>query len=398
MDFKALLELMCQKKASDLFITAGKPPCMKIDGLITEVAKTPLTDVQALKIVQSIMTTHQLSEYENTKECQFAIGYPELGRFRVSAYTQRDAAAMVLRRIEHDIPSLEELNLPPILKDLIMEKRGLIIFVGATGTGKSTSLASLIKHRNENSKGHIITIEDPIEFQHPHLGCIISQREVGIDTESYEVALKNTLRQAPDVILIGEVRTRETMQNAITFAETGHLCLCTLHANNANQAIDRILHFFSEEQHDQLLMDLSLNLKGIIAQQLIRRSDGKGRYPAIEIFLNTPYAKDLIRKGEVHKLKELMKNSKEQGMQTFDMALYELYKQQKISYEDALKSADSENEVRLKIKLGDENATYGTDGILLEDEDEMIDNKQKKLLLGGAKLELTNKKPFERKP
>jgi twitching motility protein PilU len=370
-DFKALLTLMFQKKASDLFITAGKPPCMKIDGVITDVSKTPLTEEQALKIVLGVMQPHQQSEFEHTKECQFAINYPDLGRFRVSAYTQRDAAAMVLRRIEHEIPNVEELNLPLILKDLIMEKRGLVIFVGATGTGKSTSLASLIKHRNQNSRGHIITIEDPIEFQHPHLGCIISQREVGLDTESYEVALKNTLRQAPDVILIGEIRTRETMQNAITFAETGHLCLSTLHANNANQAIDRILHFFPDEMHDQLLMDLSLNLKGIVAQQLIKRADGKGRYPVVEIFLNTPLAKDYIRKGEIHKLKELMKESKEQGMQTFDAALYDLYKEHKISYEDALNSADSKNEVRLMIKLGDENTVYGGAGIgLAEDEED----------------------------
>ncbi len=370
MDFKALLMLMFQKKASDLFITAGRPPCMKIDGVLTDISKTPLTEEQALKIVLSIMQPHHQNEFENTKECQFAINYPDLGRFRVSAYTQRDAAAMVLRRIEHEIPNLEDINLPLILKDLIMEKRGLIIFVGATGTGKSTSLASLIKHRNQNSRGHIITIEDPIEFQHPHLGCIISQREVGLDTESYEVALKNTLRQAPDVILIGEIRTRETMQNAITFAETGHLCLSTLHANNANQAIDRILHFFPDEMHDQLLMDLSLNLKGIIAQQLIKRADGKGRYPVVEIFLNTPLAKDYIRKGELHKLKELMKESKEQGMQTFDAALYDLYKEHKISYEDALNSADSKNEVRLMIKLGDENTVYGGAGIGLEEDEE----------------------------
>jgi len=370
MDFEKLLVLMCQKKASDLFITAGRPPCMKIDGVLLDVSKTQLTEDQALKTVLSIMTPAQQTEFENTKECQFAINYPDLGRFRVSAYTQRDAAAMVLRRIEHEIPNVEELNLPLILKDIIMEKRGLVIFVGATGTGKSTSLASLIKYRNQNSRGHIITIEDPIEFQHPHLGCIISQREVGLDTESYEVALKNTLRQAPDVILIGEIRTRETMQNAITFAETGHLCLSTLHANNANQAIDRILHFFPDEMHDQLLMDLSLNLKGIVAQQLIKRADGKGRYPVVEIFLNTPLAKDYIRKGELHKLKELMKESKEQGMQTFDQALFDLYKEQKISYEDALNSADSKNEVRLMIKLGDENATYDSSDILLKNTDE----------------------------
>jgi twitching motility protein PilU len=316
------------------------------------------------------MSPAQQMEFENTKECQFAINYPDLGRFRVSAFTQRDAAAMVLRRIEHEIPNIEDLNLPVILKKLIMEKRGLVIFVGATGTGKSTSLASLIKYRNQNSRGHIITIEDPIEYQHPHLGCIISQREVGLDTESYEVALKNTLRQAPDVILIGEIRTRETMQNAITFAETGHLCLSTLHANNANQAIDRILHFFPDEMHDQLLMDLSLNLRGIVAQQLIKRSDGKGRYAVVEIFLNTPLAKDYIRKGDITKLKELMKSSKEEGMQTFDMALYDLYKEHKISYDDAINSADSKNDLRLVIKLGDENSVYGGDISLTPDEDE----------------------------
>jgi twitching motility protein PilU len=277
---------------------------------------------------------------------------------------------MVIRRIENEIPDADSLHLPPALKDLIMEKRGLIIFVGATGTGKSTSLAALIKHRNQNSSGHIITIEDPIEFQHQHLGCIVTQREVGIDTESYEVALKNTLRQAPDVILIGEVRTRETMQNAITFAETGHLCLTTLHANNANQALDRVLHFFPDEMHAQLLMDLSLNLKGIVAQQLIRRSDGKGRYPAVEILINTPLAKDYIRKGEINKLKELMKDSREQGMQTFDQALYDLYIARKISYEDALDSADSRNEVRLMIKLGATDATAfeNDDMMLAEDE------------------------------
>jgi len=370
MDFKALLALMVQKRASDLFITAGRPPTIKVDGSLVEVSKTPLTADQALKIIQSLMDQRQRDEFENTKECQFAFGEEGLGRFRISAFTQRDTAGMVLRRIETHIPDTDALHLPPILKNLIMEKRGLVIFVGGTGTGKSTSLASLIKHRNQNSSGHIITIEDPIEFQHPHLGCIVTQREVGIDTESYEVALKNTLRQAPDVILIGEIRSRDTMQNAITFAETGHLCLSTLHANNANQAIDRILHFFPDEMHDQLLMDLSLNLRGIVAQQLIKRADGKGRYPAIEILINTPLAKDYIRKGEIDKLKELMKNSREQGMQTFDQALYDLYAANKISYDDALNAADSKNEVRLKIKLADENKnSFVRDGMMLSDTD-----------------------------
>ncbi len=362
MDFAALLSLMVQKKASDLFITSGLPPSMKIDGMMTEVAKTPLTPEQTMKLVQGIMSNAQKAEFAKTKECQFAISGGKLGRFRVSAFTQRDAAGMVLRRIESKVPETEALNLPPVLKEIIMQKRGLILFVGATGTGKSTSLASLIQHRNRNSKGHIITIEDPMEFEHPHLGCMVTQREVGLDTESYEVALKNTLRQAPDVILIGEVRTRETMQHAITFAETGHLCLTTLHANNANQALDRILHFFPEEMHQQLFMDLSLNLRGIVAQQLIRRSDGKGRFPAIEIMINTPLVSDLIRKGEVHKLKEAMKNGIEYGMQTFDQALFNLYKEGKISHEDALNSADSRNEVRLMIKLAAENlGAFGSD-------------------------------------
>jgi twitching motility protein PilU len=317
------------------------------------------------------MNPRQKTEFENTKECQFGIGVPEFGRFRVSAFTQRDSAGMVMRRIENEIPDAESLHLPLILKEMIMEKRGLILFVGATGTGKSTSLAALIKHRNQNSNGHIITIEDPIEFQHPHLGCIITQREVGIDTASYEVALKNTLRQAPDVILIGEIRTRETMQNAITFAETGHLCLSTLHANNANQALERILHFFPDKTHGQLLMDLSLNLKGIVAQQLIKRADGKGRFPAVEILINTPLAKDFIREGDIHKLKDLMKDSREQGMQTFDQALFDLYVAGKISYEDALNSADSRNEVRLMIKLSTENTnTFENDEMLLSETDE----------------------------
>ncbi|MFZ2403521.1 MAG: PilT/PilU family type 4a pilus ATPase [Methylobacter sp.] len=370
MDFKALLALMVQKKASDLFITAGRAPTIKVDGKLVEVSKSPLTAEQALMLVQSIMNQRQRDEFEHTKESQFAISIPELARFRVSAFTQRDAAGMVLRRIENDIPDAEALHLPPILKDLIMAKRGLVLFVGATGTGKSTSLASLIKYRNQNSSGHIITIEDPMEFEHPHLGCIVTQREVGVDTESYEVALKNTLRQAPDVILIGEIRSRETMQNAITFAETGHLCLSTLHANNANQALDRILHFFPEDMHSQMFMDLSLNLRGIVAQQLIKRTDGKGRYPAIEILINTPLAKDYIRKGEITKLKELMKDSREQGMQTFDQSLYDLYMAGKISYEDALNHADSRNEVRLMIKLGSESTgNFGDDDMALSETD-----------------------------
>ena len=352
MDFNVLLALMVEKKASDLFITAERTPTLKVDGSLIPATGMPLTADQALVMVLSVMDQRQRDEFEKTKECQFAINVHDLGRFRVSAFTQRNCAGMVLRRIESNIPDADDLNLPPILKALIMEKRGLIIFVGGTGTGKSTSLAALIKHRNQNSSGHIITIEDPIEFLHPHLGCIVTQREVGIDTESYEIALKNTLRQAPDVILIGEIRTRETMQNAITFAETGHLCLSTLHANNADQALDRILHFFPDAMHDQVLLDLSLNLKGIVAQQLIRRNDGLGRYPAIEILINTPLIKDYIRKGEIHKLKEVMKNSQEQSMQTFDQALYDLYVAGKISYEDALNSADSKNEVRLMIKLG----------------------------------------------
>ncbi|MGY6276811.1 PilT/PilU family type 4a pilus ATPase [Methylomonas sp. MgM2] len=368
--FRALLTLMVEKKASDLFITAGKPPCMKIDGKVVEVSKNLLTNDQSQHIVLDIMDQRQKDEFAHTKECQFALSVENLGRFRVSAFTQRDSAGMVLRRIETHIPATEELHLPPVLKDLIMYKRGLVIFVGATGTGKSTSLAALIRHRNENSNGHIITIEDPIEFVHSHSGCIITQREVGLDTESYEVALKNTLRQAPDVILIGEVRTKETMQHAVTFAETGHLCLCTLHANNANQALDRILHFFPEDMHGQIFMDLSLNLRGIVAQQLVKRADGKGRYPAVEILLNTPLVSDLIRKGEVHKLKELMKNSREHGMQTFDQALYDLYTAGKISYEDALNAADSRNEVRLMIKLGAETANFDNDEMTLADTDE----------------------------
>ncbi|WP_085216294.1 PilT/PilU family type 4a pilus ATPase [Methylomagnum ishizawai] len=373
MDFDTLLMLMTHKKASDLFITTNKEPCLKIDGQLQPISNAKLSKDQAYQLVLSVMNQRQRDEFENTKECNFAISAEGLGRFRVSAFMQRDAAGMVLRRIETHIPTVEDLHLPPVLNELAMTKRGLILFVGATGTGKSTSLAALIKYRNENSTGHIITIEDPLEFVHPHAGCIVTQREVGLDTESYEVALKNTLRQAPDVILIGEIRTRETMQHAIAFAETGHLCLSTLHANNANQALDRILHFFPEDMYSQLYMDLSMNLKAVIAQQLIRRADGKGRYPAIEILINTPLASDHIRKGEIHKLKELMKQSRQHGMQTFDQCLYDLYKTGKITYEDALNSADSKNEVRLMIKLGEEGSVdkYAprSDKIFIVDDD-----------------------------
>ncbi len=352
MEINQLLMLMVTKNASDLFIVAGKEPCIKVDGIVEPISRAKLSTQQTMEMVTSIMSPQQRETFFQTKECNFAIHDGDLGRFRVSAYIQRDSAGMVLRHISYKVPTVAELNLPNCLNDFSMIKRGLILLVGATGTGKSSSLAAMVKYRNENSKGHIITIEDPIEYLHPHAGCIISQREIGIDTESYEVALTNTLRQAPDVILIGEIRTRETMQHAIMFAETGHLCLSTLHANNANQALERIMHFFPEETHSQMLMDLSLNLRCIIAQQLIQRSDGKGRYPAVEILVSTPLVADLIRKGEIHKLKDLMKNSREQGMQTFDQALFDLYTTGKITYEDALHSADSKNEVRLMIKLG----------------------------------------------
>ena len=369
MDFNSLLKLMVHKSASDLFITAGMPPSMKIHGRIKPVSQSTLTPEQAREVVLSVMTAEQRRVFDAEHECNFAISAPGVGRFRVSAFYQRNHCGMVLRRIETNIPTIESLNLPPIVKNLAMAKRGLIIFVGATGTGKSTSLASLIGYRNQNSTGHIITIEDPIEYVHQHAGCIVTQREVGIDTESFEVALKNTLRQAPDVILIGEIRTRETMDHAIAFAETGHLCLATLHANNANQAMDRMINFFPEDRRDQLLMDLSLNLKAILAQQLIPTPDGKGRRVAVEILVNTPLAADHIRKGEVHKLKDLMKRSNQQGMRTFDQALYELYRDGEITYDDAIHYADSGNEVRLMIKLkdGEVDKDSALDGISLVD-------------------------------
>ncbi|MGD8514104.1 MAG: PilT/PilU family type 4a pilus ATPase [Granulosicoccaceae bacterium] len=374
MDFESLLKLMVQKNASDMFITVGMAPSLKVNGKITPVTKNSLTPGQAHEVVTSIMSDDQKAEFAKHHECNFAISASGIGRFRVSAFVQRNHAGMVLRKIETKIPNVDDLRLPPIIKNLAMTKRGLVIFVGGTGTGKSTSLAAMIGYRNQNSTGHIISIEDPIEYIHQHNGCIITQREVGLDTESFEIALKNTLRQAPDVILIGEIRTRETMEHAVTFAETGHLCLATLHANNANQALDRIINFFPEDRRDQLLMDLSLNLKGIVAQQLIPTPDGKGRRAAIEVLVNTPLAADIIRKGAIHELKELMRKSTQHGMKTFDQALYDLFKSGEITYEDAIHAADSANELRLMIKLGDEQAVENienaADGLALVEDEE----------------------------
>lgn len=352
MSMDKFLRLMVEKSASDLFITAGVAPSMKVHGKIMPLSKMSLSPDQTRDIVFGLMSERQVQEFEEKKELNFAINASGIGRFRASAFYQRNVCGLVLRRIETRIPSIDQLGLPDIVKDLSMPKRGLVLFVGATGAGKSTSLASMIGHRNANSRGHILTIEDPIEYLYQHDGCIITQREVGLDTDSFEVALKNCLRQAPDVIMIGEVRTAETMQHAITFAETGHLCLATLHANNANQALDRIIHFFPAERHSQVWMDLSLNLKGIVAQQLIPTQDGKGRRAVVEVMLNTPLVSDLIRKGDVHELKSLMARSNELGMQTYDQALYALYEQGEITYEDALAHADSANDLRLMIKLG----------------------------------------------
>ncbi len=349
--FEKLVRYMVDKKASDLFITVGLPPCLKVNGTVMPITKNKLSQKEAKDLVISTMNEEQRSEFKKNKELNFAIVSDISGRFRASAFYQRGEIGMVLRRIETVIPTPDSLLLPPILKELVMNKRGIVIFVGATGTGKSTSLAALIGHRNANSRGHIVSIEDPIEYVHQHQGCIITQREVGVDTESFDVALKNTLRQAPDVIMIGEIRTPETMQHAITFAETGHLVLATLHANNANQALDRVSHFFPADRHDQLWMDLSLNLRGIVAQQLVPTKDGKSRRAAIEILLNTPLVADTIRKGDVHKLKEIMTNSTEHGMQTFDQALFALFIDDKISYENAIAHADSKNDLRLMIKM-----------------------------------------------
>ena len=346
-----LLRLLIQKKGSDLFITVGFPPAFKIDGKMTPVSSQPLTQQHTSDLARAIMNDKQSSQFEASKECNFAIAPAGIGRFRVNAFIQQSYVGLVLRVITTSIPKFEDLKIPPVLKDVIMTKRGLVIMVGGTGSGKSTTLAAMIGYRNENHYGHIITIEDPIEYTHPHIKSLITQREVGVDTDSWENALHNTLRQAPDVILIGEIRHKETMEHAVAFAETGHLALGTLHANSANQALDRIINFFPEERRAQLLMDLSLNLRALVAQRLIPLKEGKGRAAAVEIMLNSPLIADLIFKGDVHEIKEVMKKSRELGMQTFDQALFDLYEEGRISYEDALRNADSVNDLRLMIKL-----------------------------------------------
>ncbi|MCH8103899.1 MAG: PilT/PilU family type 4a pilus ATPase [Proteobacteria bacterium] len=351
-----LLRMMVSKEGSDLFITTGSPPAMKIDGKVATVSRQNLSPSHTQMLTRSIMNDKQVSEFEESQECNFSISLPGVARFRVNAFVQRGSTGMVLRIINSEIPSFAELNLPDILEEIAMTKRGLVIFVGGTGSGKSTSLASMVDYRNQNSHGHIITIEDPVEFVHDHGNCLVTQREVGVDTESYAVALKNTLRQAPDVILIGEIRDRETMEHAITFAETGHLCLSTLHANSTNQALDRIINFFPDERRSQLLMDLSLNLKGLISQRLIPKIGGAGRIPAIEIMLNTPLMADMIFKGEVIEMKGLIAKSNEAGMQTFDQALFDLYEAREITFEEALRNADSVNDIRLRIKLESDTA------------------------------------------
>ena len=351
-----LLRLLVTRNGSDLFLTAEFPPAIKVDGKVSKVSPQPLSGAHTMTLARAIMNDKQAAEFERTKECNFAISPGGVGRFRVSAFMQQGHVGMVLRTIPAHIPTVDELGLPTILKDVAMTKRGLVIFVGATGSGKSTSLAAMIDWRNENAQDHIITVEDPVEFVHPHKNCIITQREVGLDTEDWDIALKNSLRQAPDVILMGEIRDRKTMELAVAFAETGHLCMATLHANSANQALDRIINFFPEERRDQLLMDVSLNLKAMISQRLIPRQEGKGRIAAVEIMINTPLMADLIFKGQVGELKELMKRSRELGMQTFDQALFDLYEANVISYEDALRNADSVNDLRLQIKLNSQRA------------------------------------------
>lgn len=346
-----LLKLMVSRGGSDLFITAEFPPAIKVDGMVTKVSPQPLNGAHTVALARSIMSDKQVAEFERTKECNFAIAPPALGRFRVSAFMQQGKVGMVLRTISNAIPTIDDLKLPQVLKEIVSAKRGLCIIVGATGSGKTTTLAAAVDWRNTHSFGHIITVEDPIEFVHPHKNCVITQREVGIDTDSWGAALKNTLRQAPDVILMGEIRDRETMDYAVAFAETGHLCLATLHANSANQALDRIINFFPEERRAQLLMDLSLNLKAMVSQRLIPKQDGKGRYAVVEIMINSPLISDLIFKGEVAEIKEIMKKSRQMGMQTFDQALFDAFEANLITYEDALRNADSVNDLRLQIKL-----------------------------------------------
>lgn len=351
-----LLRLMVSRNGSDLFLTADFPPAIKVDGKVTKVSPQPLTSQHTVALARSVMNDKQAADFERNKECNFAVSPQGIGRFRVNAFVQQGHVGLVLRVIPQTLPTIDGLNLPQVLKDVSMTKRGLVIFVGATGSGKSTSLAAMVDYRNENSFGHIITIEDPVEFVHPHKNCIVTQREVGLDTDSWEQALKNTLRQAPDVILMGEIRDRETMEHAVAFAETGHLCMATLHANSANQALDRIINFFPEERRAQLLMDLSLNLKSLVSQRLLPRQEGRGRIAAVEILLNTPLISDLVFKGEVSEIKEIMKKSRELGMQTFDQALFDLYESQLVTYEDALRNADSVNDLRLQIKLNSSRA------------------------------------------
>ena len=367
-----LLRKMVEVKGSDLFLTAGFPPAIKVDGRVKPVTDQPLTPQQSATLVRSIMNDRQTKEYDATKECNFAIAPPRIGRFRVSAFVQQGHSGAVMRTINTTIPTFEELELPPVLKDVAMTKRGLVLIVGGTGSGKSTTLAAMLGYRNENSKGHIITIEDPVEYVHTHKSCVVTQREIGMDTDSWGIALKNTLRQAPDVILIGEIRDRDTMEYGIQFAETGHLCLATLHANSANQALDRVINFFPEDKRDQLLMDMSLNVKGIIAQRLLPRAGGVGRIAAMEVMLASPLISDLIFKGEVYQIKEVMARSNRLGMKTFDQALFDLFEEGKISYEDALRNADSRNELRLRIKLESKRdfkaADDGSDSLRLADE------------------------------
>ena len=351
-----LLKLMSSRGGSDLFITSDFPPAIKIDGKVTKVSPQPLGPTHTLALARAIMNDKQAAEFERTKECNFAISPATIGRFRVNAFVQQGKVGMVLRTIPNALPTVDGLGVPQVLKEVVMSKRGLCILVGATGSGKSTTLAAMVDWRNENSYGHIITIEDPVEFVHPHKNCVVTQREVGIDTDSWEAALKNTLRQAPDVILMGEIRDRETMEHAVAFAETGHLCLATLHANSANQALDRIINFFPEERRAQLLMDLSLNLKALISQRLVPKQDLKGRAAAVEVMLNTPLISDLIFKGDVSEIKEIMKKSRNLGMQTFDQALFDLFESNTITYEDALRNADSLNDLRLQVKLNSQRA------------------------------------------